>query len=137
MILDVIFEFAQWHALAKLRLYSEKTLHVFQEATKSLGKTVQKFQRTTCEDYHIQDLPKEEAARGRKIAVLRVKGVAPNGGNKDERNGGPKKKSLNLTTYKWHVLGDYASIIWEYRTTDNYTMQIVSVRLNKQCGVGR
>ena len=39
----------------------------------------------------------------------------------------PKANILNLSTYKWHSLGDYASTIRRYGTTDNYSMQTVCI----------
>jgi hypothetical protein len=37
-----------------------------------------------------------------------------------------KVKKFNLSTYKWHALGDYANTIHRYGTTDNYSTQTVS-----------
>lgn len=36
-----------------------------------------------------------------------------------------KIKKLNLSTYKFHALGDYVQAIRQFGTTDNYTTQIV------------
>jgi hypothetical protein len=38
-------------------------------------------------------------------------------------------KTLNLNTYKFHSLGDYASTIRMYGTTDSYTTEVVSMEL--------
>ena len=38
---------------------------------------------------------------------------------------GPKKKLLNLETYKWHALPDYPQAIRRFGTTDNTTTQTV------------
>jgi len=38
---------------------------------------------------------------------------------------GPKLKKLNLATYKYHALADYAETIRRFRPTDNYNTQIV------------
>jgi hypothetical protein len=35
-------------------------------------------------------------------------------------------KTFNLSTFKWHVLGDYAATIERLGTTDNYNTQVVS-----------
>ena len=43
---------------------------------------------------------------------------------------GPKVKKLNLQTYKFHALGDYPDMIRLYRTTDSYSTQLVSSRLD-------
>ncbi|KAG1842081.1 hypothetical protein F4604DRAFT_1939089 [Suillus subluteus] len=36
----------------------------------------------------------------------------------------PKHQVFNLLTYKLHALGDYVKLIWQYGTTDNYSMQV-------------
>lgn len=38
-----------------------------------------------------------------------------------------KVKTLNLSTYKYHALGDYVRMIRMFGTTDSYSTQIVSV----------
>ena len=38
----------------------------------------------------------------------------------------PTPKKLNINTYKVHSLGDYASTIRQFGTTDSYSMVIVS-----------
>ena len=38
---------------------------------------------------------------------------------------GPKLKKLNLATYKYHALADYAEMIQRFGPTDNYNTQIV------------
>lgn len=119
----MIFELQRWHALAKLRLHSDKTLEVFEAATKTLGETLRNFQRTTCKHYDTRDLPSEEAARGRRKVALAKKGKGKASAS------GNKTKILNLQTYKWHALGDYVSSIRKFGTTDNYSTQIVSLFL--------
>jgi hypothetical protein len=42
---------------------------------------------------------------------------------------GRKIKKLNLSTYKFHALGDYANAIRQYGTTDSYSTQIVRILL--------
>ena len=37
----------------------------------------------------------------------------------------PKIKRLNLSTYKYHALGDYPGMIWQYGMTDSYSTQTV------------
>ena len=37
----------------------------------------------------------------------------------------PLPKALNLNTYKFHALGDYALMIKTFGTTDSYTTQVV------------
>jgi hypothetical protein len=42
------------------------------------------------------------------------------------RDGGRREKAFNLNTYKFHALGDYASTIRQFGTTDSYSTEMVS-----------
>lgn len=124
IVLDLIFDLATWHAYAKLRLHTEHTLDHFDAATTYLGEAVRKFQRTTCQHYITTELPQEHAARGRRTAAL----AAQNNHSILTSQLKPKQKTLNLSTYKFHALGDYPSTIRQYGTTDSYTTQIVRIQ---------
>ncbi|KAG1733550.1 hypothetical protein EDB19DRAFT_1639594 [Suillus lakei] len=123
IILDLLFDLATWQAYAKLRLHTEDTLNFFDSATIVLGKSVRKFQRTTCAIYVTTELPHEHAARGRRLAALAAKQGAL---AKSKGGSRPKVKKLNINTYKFHALGDYPNTIRLRGTTDNYTTQPVS-----------
>lgn len=131
----MIFEIQQWHALAKLRLHSDKTLDFFEDAVISLGDSLREFKRTTCQAYHTRDLPKETAARGRQKAARIEKGKSKPPSKRTKKNNGesqtanqpPKKREFNLATPKLHGLADYPAYIRLYGTSDNYTTQIVSL----------
>lgn len=142
IIANLIFELANWHALAKLRLHTEDTLQLLAAATRTLGKALRVFRNETCERYDTRELPKEEAARGRREAALRAKGngckvKATKGNKKRNKKGGDdsnmatspaaKRKTLNLGTYKLHALGDYVESIRRYGPTDGYSTQPVSI----------
>lgn len=141
--MDVIFELQQWHGLAKLRLHSEKTLKVFEDATESLGATVRKFQRETCAYYDTRELPTEEAARGRRQAAIAAKKRAAKKQKGKEGTAtaaqpaqvarGRKPKLLNLETYKWHALRDHPPAIRAHGTTDNTTTQTVGYLFYPLC----
>ncbi|TFY51689.1 hypothetical protein EVJ58_g10435 [Rhodofomes roseus] len=127
LVMTLLFKLALWHGLAKLRLHTEETVAIFHAATRSLGKIARQFLHKTCEAYETRELPKEEAARGRrKVAMLAKKGnkTTARRTQKKRRPGEPtqppstegapavtvvqtvKRKLLNLLTYKWHSLGD-------------------------------
>lgn len=127
VVQDVLFEIATWHAYAKLRLHTTDTLDFFDAAVVSLGRTVRKFLKTTCDAYAgaTLELPRETAARGRRAAAHASK----SGSAVPHRSGEAKRKNLNLNTYKYHALGDYPDAIRERGTTDNYTTQPVSCYL--------
>lgn len=109
-----------WHAYAKLHVHTEQTLTDFDAATSYLGDAVRKFQRTTCMTY-TTELPQEHAAHGRCAAALAKQGCSIS------THSDPKFKTLNLTTYKFHALGDYPNTICHYGTTDSYNTQTVSL----------
>ena len=62
IIMDLLFEMATWHFLAKLRLHTESTIMALETSTTRLGTAFRKFASTTCEAYVTKDLPSEEAA---------------------------------------------------------------------------
>lgn len=116
-VLDLVFVMGCWHAYAKLRLHTEHTLASFEQVTTDLGVLLRHFSTVTCGAFKTTELPRERAARIRRIASTPGSGAS---------GGGPKHVGFNLHTYKLHALGDYPQTIREYGTTDNYTTQRVS-----------
>lgn len=121
IILDLLFEFAYWHALAKLRLHTDTTLSFLETSTKRLGRYARRFAATTCKAFRTVELPHEETARRRRTVAVSHRDT-----NRAAFDSDRKVKKLNLNTYKWHALGDYATTIRHYGTTDNYSTQTVS-----------
>lgn len=64
IVMDLVFYLVTWHALAKLRLHTTRTINLFEQVTTSLHRAARQFLHETCEDYVTLELPKEEAARG-------------------------------------------------------------------------
>lgn len=60
---SLLFRFAQWHALAKLRIHSESTLNFLEEIFKKLSRQLRKFRDHTCTAFSTVELPKEKATR--------------------------------------------------------------------------
>jgi len=120
-ISTILFEFATWHSLAKLRLHTDATISLLEASTKRLGQYARQFLATTCQAFRTVELPHEETARRKRTLP-----VDPKGKNRASSDNEPKVKKLNLNTYKWHALGDYPAAIRRYGTTDNYSTQIVS-----------
>jgi hypothetical protein len=122
MVIDLLFILATWHAYAKLRLHTEHTLESMEGATSALGAAVRHFVRVTSAEFKTFDLPREEAARAR-----RQKDVSTDARSSQKTGGsGRKERKLNLSTYKYHRLGDYVESIRRFGTADNYTTQTVS-----------
>ncbi|ETW82715.1 hypothetical protein HETIRDRAFT_315304, partial [Heterobasidion irregulare TC 32-1] len=129
LLMDLLFELATWHALAKLRLHTDTTLTFFEQVTTSLGVLIRKFVLVTCAHFDTKELPSEEAARGRREAAIAQKTAQTTSVSPAVRQPtGPKRKVLNLATYKMHALGDYPATIRRLGTTDSYTTQTVSVQ---------
>lgn len=134
VILDLLFELATWHGLAKLRLHTESTLHVLDTSTTRLGHIVRHFKATTCHNYDTRELPSEKAARGRREATAAKNQSSQRDSNKTSKGSKPwMVRSFNLTTYKFHALGDYVDAIRMFGTSDGFTTQTVC-NLSPLCG---
>lgn len=128
LVQSLLYRFALWHALAKLRIHSDTTLSVLEETFKQLSRQLRKFRDVTCAAFTTLELPKEKAARDRKAA--RERSCA---NNPDITSSGRKTKKFNLSTYKFHAMGDYLQSIRIFGTTDSFTSQIVGGRLLYYC----
>lgn len=128
LVLDLLFELATWHGLAKLRLHTDTTLSFLDTSTTRLGKILRRFSSET-ETFDTRDLPSEEAARGRrqarKAAQSLPHSLAQGNSVKQQPQGRSKHRKFNLRTYKLHALGDNVSAIRRFGTTDNFTTQLV------------
>ncbi|KAL4244715.1 hypothetical protein ABKN59_010900 [Abortiporus biennis] len=126
IIQDLLFELATWHAFAKLRIHTETTLQLFESSIKALGAIVQHFMCTTCENYDTEELPRETAAwshhKTKKQSSGKGKGKEKAGDNLESVTSA-QKKTLNIKTYKFYVLGDYPAAIRHFGPTDNFTTQ--------------
>ena len=126
--MDLLFEMATWHFLAKLRLHTETTVKSLMTSTTRLGTALRKFVAVTCDAYLTKDLPSEEAARGRRQAALALKkGMNGKQATKpSESSTSARERKFNLSAYKPHAIPDYALYIRLYGTTDGFTSQVVS-----------
>jgi len=134
IVMELLFELATWHALAKLRLHTESTLRALEGSTTRLGTALRKFASTTCEKFETRDLPSEEAARGRRKAATRSKKKTTTASKKAKTKGKKRQRTPNLearlrrfglSSYKPHALPDYAKTIRILGTTDSYSTQTV------------
>jgi len=98
-------------------------LNLLEAAMATLTSAMRCFLHETCEAFKTQELKREVAARGRRKAALAAKGDSC--AAKEKATTGPRIKKLNLATYKYHALADYAKTIRRFGPTDNYSMQIV------------
>jgi hypothetical protein len=128
LVQSLLYRFALWHALAKLRIHSETTLSVLDETFKQLSRQLCRFRDFTCAAFTTLELPKEKATRDHK-AAHECSGL----NNPDIGSSGWKAKKFNLSTYKFHAMGDYLQSIRLFGTTDSFTSQIVGERLLYYC----
>ena len=116
-LMKLLFIFAQWHALAKLRLHNDHTLSLLDYTTTQLGAHTRKFDRDTCSKIPTKELAKEAEARAWREAKGKGKGG---------RGAARKPVGLGIFTIKFHFLRDYVSTIRGYGTCDSYSTEIVS-----------
>lgn len=123
-VLTLLFNLANWHALAKLRMHTDATLDILSQVTTALGRNFRDFERKTCHMFQTRELAREQAVRQRrhKKCTANAGGLLP---DTAPNNNGRKPKGFNLKTYKFHALGDYVSAIRLYGTTDSYSTQAV------------
>lgn len=105
--------------MLKLRLHTDETLEYTDMLIVDFGKLMRQFRDTTCEVFETVELPKEAAAHIRRQATNTTSGTPAS--SKQPK----QKKRLNLTTIKFHALGDYTHHIHKFGTTDSYTTQLV------------
>ena len=126
IIQRLLFRLAEWHALAKMRMHTDDSIALLDQALRRLTDHLRLFQKVTCAAFLTRELPNEAAQRQRReMADLEA------GRRKRPSNSGLLPKVFNLNTYKFHALGDYARTIRVFGTTDSFTTQIVST---SRCG---
>ena len=144
IVLNMLFALAEFHAFAKMRLHTERTLELFEKSIKTLGEAVRKFETVTCAAYDTKELPRETAARGRHEAAAAAKtgdktsasgrsggkgkAAAPKATRKPA--GSSRHVKFQASTVKWHSFGDYVAYIRAYGTLDVSSTQSVS----RRCG---
>ena len=85
--------------------------------------------KEVCSEYNTTELPHEMAARGRREASLATMKTHHDTGKPQatQKKQTPIRKDLNLSTYKYHALGDYPDLIAWTGTTDNANTQTVRI----------
>lgn len=116
--MDLLFSCAYWHALAKLRMHTDQTLALLDAATISLSEQIRHFQNNICPNFNTRELQREADARDRK---------ARKGGSTTVGSATRRIKALDMNTYKYHALGDYADTIRKYGTSDLISTEPVSL----------
>jgi len=120
-LMKLLFRTAEWHAFAKLRMHTDSTLARFEQLTAEFGQLMRQFRDLSCSEFDTTELPREIKKRRREKSRKMSKGRQTNG---DPVTALPK--ALNLSTYKFHALGDYVQAIKNFGGTDSYSTQVVS-----------
>lgn len=152
--MKLLFRTAEWHSFAKLRIHTSSTLDHLEALTKDFGRLMRQFRDLTCSHFSTTELPREADARRRQrqrahIRVPQMERVpmisistsaslpttthrnAAASSSTTRRNAATssessrKLKGLNLTTTKFHALGDYVRAIRMFGCTDSFSTQIV------------
>jgi hypothetical protein len=110
--MKLLYIYAQWHALAKLRMHHDMTLKLLDYTTTLLGAQTRLFNHETCSKISTKELRKESEAREKR-----------EGGTSTTR----KAVKFNIFTIKFHFLGDYADSIRSLGTSDSYSTETVSI----------
>ncbi|KAJ3548000.1 hypothetical protein NMY22_g1435 [Coprinellus aureogranulatus] len=131
MLLKLLYRTAELHAFAKLRIHTDGigeangTLDHLEEVTSEFGKLIRQFRDKMAEKYNTVELPSEAARRARQATRQDAGGAtrAPPPEQVSTRTR-RKQKALNLATYKFHSIGDYAAFIRLFGGTDSISTQV-------------
>ncbi|KAF9646621.1 hypothetical protein BDM02DRAFT_3188673 [Thelephora ganbajun] len=137
-VIELLFIFATWHALAKLHIHTDTSLRLLDTATTALGNALQYFARVTCPEFNTFETSAEYTKRQHQqaaatssksnttssmsnTALPSTSGAASSlTPNTVSSPTGRQCRTFSLKTIKLHFLGDYVSCIKMFRTTDNY-----------------
>jgi hypothetical protein len=117
----LLFTFASWHALAKLCQHTSRTLDKLSELTTKLGNEMRAFKDSSA-NLEVFETPREHSTRQHQAAA-RAQHLTISAGSTVQVS--RKRCELNLNTFKFHALGDYAATIAQYGTTDLFSTQTV------------
>ena len=119
-VIELLFIFATWHALAKLHVHTDTSLRLLDTATTALGNALRYFVRVTCPEFDTFETNPEYTKRQRQqaAAASSTSSAAPS-------STGRQRRTFSLKTIKLHFLGDYVSCIKTFGTTDNYNSALV------------
>ncbi|KAG8741331.1 hypothetical protein FRC10_002993 [Ceratobasidium sp. 414] len=123
---QLLFTFAYWHALAKLRQHTDTTLHKLKLVTSKLGDAMRTFKNSTV-DLEVLETPHEFSARQRRAAAQ----AQQRSSSASQVQISRKRCELNLNTFKFHSLGDYAPTISQLGTTDSFSTQTIELQHRK------
>lgn len=107
--MDLLFIISSWDRLAKLRIHTESSLHVFEQVTSELGTQMRRFVLEVCDHHDTVLLPKELQARNRRKT------------SRKNSNDNSTSATFHLNFYKFHALGHVPQMIRQSGTTNNWS----------------
>ncbi|KZV87861.1 hypothetical protein EXIGLDRAFT_571190, partial [Exidia glandulosa HHB12029] len=116
LFMDLLFDAAWWHSLAKLRQHTSASLADLTAVTTSFTNLLRRFEKETAA-YNTKELPREARARQRRAANTP--------GTSTQSSSQPRR--FNLSTYKIHSLPDYPPTIARLGTTDSWTTRLTEM----------
>ncbi|KAJ3847524.1 hypothetical protein EV368DRAFT_69040 [Lentinula lateritia] len=119
-LMTLLYRAAEWHALAKLRMHTEKTLNYMETLTFEFGKLMRQFQDLSNNSFKTYETDREVTSRYRR----KEKEAIAVGASQQQEISGCRRKFLNLLTYKWHALADYICSIRWFGPTDSFSTQL-------------
>lgn len=120
-VLSMLFVLGTGHSLAKLRIHTNSSLELLDDATTCLGITLWYFTWVICPEFAMKETAAKFSKRKRQEATSTTQASDSNT---------RKPRIFNMKTIKLHSLGDYVSNIQKYGTTDLYDTSIVSSPLS-------
>ena len=121
-------------------MHSDSTLTLLEDLTVKFGKLMRHFCNLTCSQFQTVELPQEEATRCRRQmkqqattsssaspTMSLLSKTPPSGHSWPQPSSGScqKAKSFNLSTIKFHFLGDYVHYICLFGTMNYFLTQLV------------
>ncbi|KAJ3778513.1 hypothetical protein FB446DRAFT_768429 [Lentinula raphanica] len=120
LLMSLLYRTAEWHALAKLRLHTDRTLDYLEMRTQEFGRLMREF-RDMSKKFNPKETERERSARYRRTAEQAKKSKASASAI---GSGSARSKTLNLNTYKWHGMMDDVPFIRRFGPTDSYSTQL-------------
>lgn len=138
IVQKLLFEMATWHGLAKLRLHTDSTLTNLETSSTRLCDLLRKFKTEVCSAFITQELPSEEAARGRRKAAMTQKTAESEKAVREPKTlsgNNPKLRTFNMETYKLHGLPDVPAAIRAFGVTENTSTKNVWIFFQVFCKI--
>ncbi|GAB1522320.1 hypothetical protein RhiTH_005434 [Rhizoctonia solani] len=135
LVQRLLFTFAQWHGLAKLRRHTTETLKIMKKLTTKLGSELRNFAEVT-QNMNVCETPDEYTRRKKRQAAAQApRSTQPATSKSKSKASVPSETAdgrricfFNINTYKVHAIGDYVDTIAEFGTTDSYSTQICELQ---------